>query len=127
MSLDERNATLDQKLVENPIDTQIATLIRADKRRRFHLIALTLMALALAFGWWQNHNLAITAESNHNAIIRSCENSNEARKNNAVLWDFLLAQQPIQPQTAEQTAFRQEFIALKEKTFAQRDCQAEIK
>lgn len=129
MSLDTRNAELEEKLEHNPIDENIQTLIRADKRRKAQVTLLAisifielLLSVALAYGWSQNHKLAIQAESNHMAILRNCETSNEARANNKQLWDYLLTQTPSQPPTAEQEKRIADFEAFVNKTFAPRDC-----
>jgi len=133
MSLDDRNAELDKKLEENPIDEIVGSLVRADRRRKGQVrwLALSLaldVLLTLAFGWVtiQTHRISTKAESNQNAIARSCETSNEARKNNLVLWDYILEIPPVQPLTAEQLQQRDQFKVFVQKTFAQRDCQAEV-
>lgn len=128
-SLDHRNAVLEQKLKENPIDQSIATLEKAAKRqsRTNKLLTISivfdlLLTVGLAFGWQQNHSLAVKADSNHAAIVRNCETGNDARANNKQLWDYLLAQQPSQPVTPEQQKRITDFKNFVDKTFEPRDC-----
>lgn len=127
MSLDERNGELEEKLKHNPIDEQIAALVRADRLRKWQIFALALMAALLAYGWYQNRSLAIQAESNKDAIIRNCETSNESRKNQRDLWAYVISLTPEQPRTETQQNRTDEFQKFVDKTFAQRDCMAEIK
>lgn len=122
MSLDTRNAVLDEKLEHNPIDDQIQALVRADRQRKWQLLFLALIIVALAYGWRQNHRLALQAESNTNAIMARCESTNEARVKNARLWNYLIEQSQNVPRTPEQQKFRDDFIALKNDTFAPTDC-----
>lgn len=126
MSLDDRNAELEHKLEENPIDNQIAVLVRADRRRKWQVLALTVIIAVLTVVAFKTFQLARLAQSNREAVVASCETSNEARKNNTILWDFILKQPSEKPLTAEQQRVRNDFIDLKNKTFAPRDCQAEI-
>lgn len=135
MSLDDRNAKLEEKLEHNPIDEQIAALIKADARRKrqIFLIILSLvfdliLSLFLAFGWHTNHNLAIRAETNRDAIIRGCEISNDSRAKNKQLWAYIL-QLPSsdgQPRTPEQQKRVDDFKMFVDDTFAPRNCQGEI-
>lgn len=126
MSLDDRNAELEHKLEENPIDNQIEVLVRADRRRKWHLVALSIVTIGMIIVSFKTFQLVKLAQSNKDAVIASCETSNEARRNNTVLWDFILKQPPQKPLTKEQQTVRNNFIDLKNKTFAPRDCQAEI-
>lgn len=136
MNLDDRNDKLNKRLQANPIDSTIATLIKADQRHRRHIILLTislifdlLLSIFLAFGWHANHNLAIRAESNHDAIIRSCETSNESRAKNKELWTYILSLPPSndgQASTPEQQKRLNDFKVFLDDTFAPRNCQAEI-
>lgn len=132
MSLDDRNAELNKQLEVNPIDKQIAALTKSDssRRRQIRWLALSLaldVMLTIGFGYTtlQAHYAAAKAETNQSALLRNCETSNEARRNNAVLWDFILKQPPQQPLSEKQQKVRSDFIDLKEKTFAPRDCMAE--
>lgn len=135
MSLNDRNAELNKQLEANPIDQQISNLTRADQRNRRHIILLALsllfdlvLSLVLAYGWHTNHNLAIRAETNRDAIVRGCETSNEARAKNKQLWAYIL-ELPTpdgQPRTPEQQKRLDDFRMFVDDTFAPRDCQAEI-
>lgn len=134
MSLDDRNAELERKLKENPIDTQIEALIKADSRRKIQvrLLAASLILdlfLTIAFGFItvQTRELAQRADDNKTALLRNCETANDSRRNNRLLWDYLLAIPPAQVQTPEQQQTRAEFKKFVEKTFAPRDCASEIK
>lgn len=122
MSLDDRNAELEQKLENNPVDEQIAALVRADRQRKWQVIVLALIIAALVYGWYQNHQLAVQAESNTAAIMARCEATNEARAKNARLWDYLIDQSKNQPRDAERQKFFDDFVALKTDTFAPTDC-----
>lgn len=136
MSLDERNAHLEEVLEHNPIDEQIAALTRADKQRKrqIFLIALSLMfdlilSLLLAWGWHTNHNLAIRAESNRDAIRRNCETSNESRAKNKQLWTYILSLPPSnngEQSTPDQQKRVDDFKVFLNDTFAQRNCEAEL-
>lgn len=126
MSLDERNAELEKQLEINPIDEQIHALVRASRYQKWYSVALSIIVIGLVIVAYRTFQLARVAQSNKDAVIASCETSNAARKNNTVLWDFLLEQQPQRPQTEQQIKLRKDFIDLKNKTFAPRDCMAEI-
>lgn len=134
MSLDDRNAELDKALEENPIDEQIAALARSDRSRHrqirwlaFSLALDVLLTIGFGYTTLRANDAASKAETTQVAILRNCETANESRKNNAVLWDFVLAQPPREPLDAKQQKIRDDFVELKNKTFAQRDCQAELK
>jgi hypothetical protein len=133
MSLDDRNAELERKLEANPIDDQIAALFRADGRRKFEvrILAVSLLLdvfLTIGFGYVtiQTRELAAQAESNKVALVRNCETANDSRRNNLILWDYLLALPTPPGSTLEQQKTRDGFKAFVEKTFAPRNCQAEI-
>jgi hypothetical protein len=135
MSLDDRNAELNKQLEVNPIDKTIDTLLKADQRNRRHILLLTLslifdlvLSVVLAFGWHNNHNLAIRAETNRDAIIRNCETSNESRAKNKQLWTYILNLPPSNGQTVtpDQQKRIDNFKVFVDDTFAQRDCKAEI-
>lgn len=133
MTLDDRNTELDKALKLNPIDEQIAALARSDKSRtsqiRWLAVSLALdVLLTIGFGYttFQAQRAADQAETNKTAIVRSCETSNEARKNNRVLWDYILSIPPSEPLTKEQKVRVAEFKTFVNKTFAPRNCMAEI-
>lgn len=126
MNLDDRNKELEAKLEHNPVDEQIAILVRADRRRKWQLIALTILAIGLVIISARTFQLARLAQSNRQAVIASCEVSNEARANNRQLWDHLFSLSPQEPQTPEQMKRIDDFKQFVKMTFAPRDCQAEI-
>jgi len=129
MSLDTRNEELDKALESNPIDEQILALARSDKsrKRQIRWLAVSLMLdvlLTIGFGFnaIRANNAANKAETIESAIVARCEATNEARAKNEKLWDYLVEQSEKQPRTPEQQKFRDEFITLKNETFAPSDC-----
>lgn len=122
MSLDDRNAELEEKLVKNPIDEQVATLVRADKRRKFQIAALAVLTIGLILLSIRTTQIAGQAESNRAAIVARCVATNEARAKNEKLWDYLIEQGKNQPRTPEQQMFFDNFVKLKTDTFAPTDC-----
>lgn len=129
MSLDDRNAELEKKLQQNPIDEAVAALVRADKRRKSQILLLFIsitfdlvLSVFLAFGWQSNHRLAVQADTNKAAIIRNCETANESRKNNREIWNFVLDLTANTPRDAEASQTRDRFVAKLDETFAPRDC-----
>ncbi len=133
MSLDTRNAALNEELEKNPIDVQVEALARADKRQSRQVILLSItvafdVLLTIGFGYItiRTHQLANQAETNQTALVRNCETANASRKNNQVLWDYILAIPTPNAPTVEQQKNRDDFKAFVDKTFAPRDCQAEI-
>lgn len=133
MSLDDRNAELEKKLEISPVEKNIEVLVRdaAKRKRQVRLLAASLvfdllLTVGLATISLKTNETAHLAQSNRDAVLANCETSNDSRKNNRALWDFAFALTPTQPPTEEQkaqTALFKEFVA---KTFAERDCQAEI-
>lgn len=129
MSLDDRNKELEEKLQANPIDSQIATLVMADRRRKdqIRLLAFSILLdvlLTFGFGYMtlRTNHLASLAESNKSALIARCESTNDARAKNEKLWDYLINQGKDQPRTPEQQKFFNDFVTLKTETFAPTDC-----
>lgn len=134
MSLDDRNAELEEKLEHNPIDEQIAALARSDKSRkrqvRWLAISLALdVLLTIGFGYTtlQANEAAKKAETNEVAIVRNCETANQSRKDQRELWGYVISLTPIEPRTEAQTNRVNQFSDFVDKTFAQRDCQGELK
>lgn len=129
MSLDERNAELDEKLKENPIDEAIAVLFKQAKRNKnnIRLLALSFtLSLFITFGLgylgFTTFKLVKQADTNTNALVRNCNTTNEARANNKQLWDYLLSAEPIEPRTPQEQAQIDDFEQLVNRTFAPRDC-----
>lgn len=127
MSLDERNAQLEHKLEENPIDRQIAVLVKADKRRKLQIIVLAMLTIGLVFVSVRTSQIASQAESNRAALMARCNSTNEARAKNKQLWDYLIEQGKDQPRTPEAQKFFDKFVALKDQTFAPTDCSQAVK
>ncbi len=128
-SLDVRNAELEKKLEKNPIDEQIATIAKDVHRGKRNQVILALsilldLLLTVGFGYLaiQSSATASRAESNETALIARCEETNKARVKNAALWNYLIDQSEPAPRTPEQQKFRDDFITLKNETFAPTDC-----
>lgn len=134
MSLDDRNAELNEKLEQNPIDSQIAALIKADARRKSQVRLLficfgLLIALSVVLGYvsWKTNQIARVAQSNRAAVIANCEVANQSRDDQRQLWSYVISLTPERPRTDEQQERTDDFEAYVNKTFAHRDCMAEIK
>lgn len=133
MSLDTRNAALNKELEENPIDVQVEALARADKRQSRQVVVLAItvvfdVLLTIGFGYItvRTHQLANQSENNRVALTRNCETANDSRKNNRALWDYILAIPTPDAPTVDQQKNRTDFKAFVDKTFASRDCDAEV-
>lgn len=133
-TLDERSDQLDKQLEDNPIDTSIAAIVKADKQRgrQVKILAISLVLdIVLTFGLaavsFQAHDLAIQADHSRSAQIESCKTGNEFRKTEANLWEHVLELQPIVNNlTPEQQAQRDktvtDFRTYLTTVFAARDC-----
>lgn len=133
MSLDERSDALDKRLEEHPAEEAIRVLVKDAKRRKRQLRILTvsvILDILLTFGLatvsYQTSQIARLAESNKNAVVANCEVSNDSRRNNKALWDYLLALPPSETQTPAEAQQVNQFKSFVAKTFAERNCQAEI-
>lgn len=133
-NLEERDDELNQKMADHPADEAIAVLVKDARRskRRLQLLTISvildiLLTIGLAIVSYKTSELAHLAQSNRQAVLANCEVSNESRQNNRVLWDYALSLPPQQPLTPEQQKVRADFKTFVNKTFAERDCQAEIK
>lgn len=131
MSLDSRNEDLNQKIGDTDLPSAVATLVKDAKKRKRQLRLLAtsiildiVLTVGLTFLSIRTHNLAVTADSNHSAIVRSCESSNDARASNKQLWHFLLDLPTPNAQTIQQQTNRDKFSMYVDKTFAPRDCNA---
>ena len=133
MSLDERNALLDKKITEHPIEQTVQALEKTARQNRRRImilmisvildIVLTISVTILAY---HTSKISHLAQTNRAAVVANCETSNEGRKDNKDLWDFAFPLPTDQAQTAEQAANLKSFRAKVNETFAQRNCQAEI-
>lgn len=129
MRLDERNDELNKKISETDLPNAVATLITDAKKRKRQLIGLTVslvvdVLLTLGFGFLavQTHATANKSESNQQALVSTCEATNEARANNKMLWNYLLDLPTPNAQTLQQKQVRDKFSAFVDKTFAPKDC-----
>lgn len=129
MSLEQRNAELEKKLAGSPLPLAIEALIKDASKRKRQVRLLTisifldiLLTIGLAVVSLNTHKLATQADSNQQAIIRSCETGNEARANNKQLWTYLLNIPTPNAPTFQQQQVRDQFSAFVDKTFAPRDC-----
>lgn len=129
MSLDTRNDELDEKLVHNPIDEAVASLMRADSRRRRQVAILAfsiVLDLVLTVGLFvvsvRTQHIAEQADNNKQALLRNCETGNEARANNKKLWGYILSIPSTDPSTPERDKRIADFKQFIDTTFAPRDC-----
>lgn len=132
-NLEERDNELNKQMTKHPAEESVQILVKDAQRRTRQLRILTgsvifqiFFLFGLAYGWYQNHEIALQAETNKNAIVRSCETSNDSRKNQLELWNYILSITPEQPRSEAQNKQAEEFRAFVNKTFAPRDCQKEI-
>lgn len=134
MSLEERANTLDEKLKHNPIDQNVEALIIGARRQRRATRLLTISIIleflligGLAVVSYRTTQLTQLAQNNKDAVLLNCETANDSRSNQRTLWGYVLSLTPIQPRTTEQQARVEEFSKFVDKTFAQRDCEAEAR
>ena len=132
-TLDERNQELNDKIAGSTLDQAVGALLADAKKRRRQIRLLfvsIILDIMLTFGLaglsLVTHSLASNAENAQDAILHSCQVSNEARANNKQLWTYLLSLPTPNAQTLEQQKVRQQFADFVDKTFAQRDCSKEI-
>lgn len=132
-NLEERSDALDEQMAKHPVEEAIKVLVKDANRRKRQLRILTisvifdiLLTLGLAAVSYKTNELAHLAQSNRQAVLANCEVSNNSRKDNRDLWDFAFALSPTQPLTDEQKAQQAVFKQFVNKTFAERNCQAEI-
>lgn len=133
-NLEERSDELDAQMAAHPAEKSIAVLIRDANRRKRQLRILTasivfdiVLSIALGVVTFKTNELAKLAQSNSDAVVANCEVSNESRRDEKALWDFVFALPVLEPPTAEEQARAAQFKAFINKTFAERDCQTEIK
>ena len=65
---------------------------------------------------------AAKAEQVRTQQVATCQSSNEARKLQVQLWEYVLSFPPSRPRTEVQEQQIKDFKAFMRKTFAQRDC-----
>lgn len=129
MSLDDRNRELDKKIADSDLSEAVATLVKDAQKRKRQVRLLTisilldiLLTIGLGVVSVNTHSIATQAENNQQAIMRSCETSNDARANNKQLWTFALTLPTPNVPTLQQQINRDKFEAFVNKTFAPRDC-----
>lgn len=132
-NLEQRDDELNKQMETHPAEKSIDILVKDAHRRKRQLHLLTifialniLMSIVLSYVTWKTNQLASLAQSNRAALVANCETSNDSRKDNRALWDFVFALPALEPPTVEEQARAAQFKAFIAKTFAQRDCQAEI-
>ena len=124
MSLDDRNAALDEALEHNPIDKQIAALVKAGNRLKFIVIGLAFLTVFVAVIAIQARQAATKAENAQTAVIARCEATNEARIKNRDIWNYVLELSNRPNLTPQQLADRDKFVAKLDDTFKPTDCKA---
>lgn len=132
MTLDSRNAELESKLKTADLPKAVDTLLSDARRRRFQLRVLAvsialdfILTIGLTFLSFKTSDLAQLAQNNRDAVIQNCETANDSRENQRALWGYVFSVSPTTPRTPEQEQQINEFRDFVNKTFAQRDCQAE--
>lgn len=132
-NLEQRDDELNRQMEKHPAEESIAVLVKDAHRRKRQLRLLTIsvtlnIILTLGFGYpaYKTNQTASLAQSNKNAVIANCEVSNQSRADNRALWDFIFALPQDQPPTPEQQKRAEQFKGFVAKTFAERNCQAEI-
>lgn len=133
MGLDERNDLLNRKIGDSDLPDAVGALVKTagQNRARIRLLAISLaldilLTLFVSGLTYKTSQLAHLAQSNKMAVVANCEVSNDSRRNNRVLWDYILAIPPTQPLTSTEEAQRAQFKKLVNTTFAERNCRAEI-
>ncbi len=124
MSLDDRNAALEEKLEHNPIDEQITALVKAGNRLKLVVIGLAVLTVFVAVIAIQARQAATKAENAQTAVIARCEATNEARVKNRDIWNYVLEVSNRPNLTPEQQTERNKFVMKLDDTFKPTDCQA---
>lgn len=129
----QKSDWLDQKMKENPgsIASQISALGATSKRlaRFINLVAVSLaveviVIFVVGFLFIRQQQNIQNVEVNRAFIARNCELTNQYRKDNRVLWQFILdlPPDPNRPNTLQTEKNRAAFIQFLDKTFAETDC-----
>lgn len=122
MSLDDRNAALNEALEENPVDEQVAALVKGYNLLKLAFIFLACLTIITGLAAAVSYNSSQKAERAKDAVVSRCEETNKARAKNAKLWDYLIDQSKNQPRDAEKQKFFDDFVTLKNETFAPTGC-----
>lgn len=129
-----RSDQLDKRIANSPagINKTVTDLVLAGKRIR-RLINLVIASLILEaillFGFLmlftrQQVN-QVNIQTNRNILIANCESGNQFRKDNRVLWEYILSipRDPARPvQTEQEAQAIEKFKAFLNTTFAERNC-----
>jgi len=113
----------------NGMTAQLEELTRYGQRNR-HLIwglavslvldlVLTVVIVTVAV---QANHASNQAQQVHAQQAATCLSSNEARKLQVQLWEYVLSFPPTRPRTEAQEQQIKDFRSFMRKTFAQRDC-----
>lgn len=87
---------------------------------------IALMLLGGVWLWTVAQDAKEATEANERTAVVNCQNANESRRAQVVLWDFILAasgRDDEEPRTAEEEQFREEFRDWIHALYAERDCQ----
>lgn len=132
-NLEERDDHLNQQIEEHPAEESIRVLVKDAHRRTRQLRLLTatvvltlLMAIGLVFVSYKLYRITQLAQTNQNAVVANCETANDSRKNQLILWNYVFSVPARTPRTPEQEQRNEDFKKFIAKTFAPRDCRAEI-
>ncbi len=132
-NLEERDNRLNEEMKQHPAEEAIQVLVKDAHRRKrqVRILAVSVVLnilLTAGFGFltYKTNQIASLAQSNQDAVVANCEVANESRKNQRDLWAYVISLTPEQPRSQEQQDRTDKFSDFVDKTFAQRDCQAEI-
>src|ERR1035437_1191828 len=120
MGLDERNSALDKQIEATPnLENGLAHVIKYGHQNRrlinWVIVSLTLdiiLTVILTGVFMRQQHNQNTILDNHNAIVYSCTATNESKKGNLVLWQYVLALPPASPRTPTQQTAIDDFSAL---------------
>jgi hypothetical protein len=108
---------------------QLVTLARraSSNRRMIYTLAASLaldllLTVALLLVGIRANNAGERADQVHAQQVATCQTSNEARRAQTQLWDYLLALPAPRPRTAAETKQLDQFRAYVHRVFAARDC-----
>lgn len=132
-NLEQRDDELNKQLAEHPAEKSIDVLVKDARRRARQLHILTgtviltlLLGIGLSIVSYKLYHITKLAQSSQAAVVANCETANDSRRNQKQLWDFVFALPQLEPPTAEEQARAAQFKDFIAKTFALRDCQAEV-
>lgn len=133
-NLEQRDDELNKQMSVHPAEESVQILVKDAKRRTTQLRILSasviltlLLTIGLSVVSYKLYQITKLAQSNRAAVIANCETANDSRKNQRELWRYVTSLTPIQPRSDKQEARVKDLSKFVDKTFAQRDCQAEAK